>query len=96
MARLLIRGGRILDPSLDLDAPGDCLIEDGRIAAVGVGLPTEGAEVLDAEGAWIAPGLIDVHAHLREPGQEYKEDPEAEKLQKVIAERKAQREKYGR
>jgi dihydroorotase len=74
MARLLIRGGRILDPSLDLDAPGDCLIEDGRIAAVGVGLPTEGAEVLDAEGAWIAPGLIDLHAHLREPGQEYKED----------------------
>jgi dihydroorotase len=74
MARLLIRNGRLLDPSQDLDAPMDCLIEDGLIAGVGHDLPVEGAEILDAEGAWIAPGLIDVHTHLREPGQEYKED----------------------
>jgi dihydroorotase len=74
MARLLIRHGRVLDPSRDLDAEVDCLIEDGRIAAIGRDLPSEGAELLDAEGAWVAPGFIDVHAHLREPGQEYKED----------------------
>jgi dihydroorotase len=74
MSRLLIRGGRVLDPSRDLDAPGDCLIEAGRVVAIGAGLSAEGAEVLEAEGAWIVPGLIDMHAHLREPGQEYKED----------------------
>ncbi len=74
MSRLLIRGGRILDPSRELDAPGDCLIEAGRVVAIGAGLSGEGAEVLEAEGAWIVPGLIDMHAHLREPGQEYKED----------------------
>lgn len=74
MARLLIRNGRLLDPSQEIDAPMDCLIEDGRILGVGNELPLEGAEVLDAEGGWIVPGLIDMHAHLREPGQEYKED----------------------
>ena len=74
MARLLIRNGRILDPSRDLDTEGDCLIDEGEITAVGHGLPAEGAEVLDAEGAWIAPGFVDMHTHLREPGQEYKED----------------------
>jgi dihydroorotase len=74
MSRLLIRGGRLLDPSRDLDEVGDCLIQDGRISALGPGLPSEGAEVLDAEGAWIAPGFVDLHTHLREPGQEYKED----------------------
>ncbi|MFK7897989.1 MAG: dihydroorotase [Myxococcota bacterium] len=72
--RILIRGGRLLDPSQDLDAAGDCLIEDGKISATGQGLSAEGAEVVEANGAWIAPGLIDVHTHLREPGQEYKED----------------------
>ncbi|MBC8187964.1 MAG: dihydroorotase [Proteobacteria bacterium] len=74
MARLLIRNGRILDPSQDFDADLDCLIEDGRIVGVAAEISQEGAEVLDAEGAWIAPGFIDVHSHLREPGQEYKED----------------------
>ena len=74
MARLLIRNGRLLDPSQEIDAEMDCLIEDGRILGVGTDLPAEGAEFLDAEGAWIAPGFIDMHTHLREPGQEYKED----------------------
>jgi dihydroorotase len=74
MARLLIRNGRLLDPSQDIDAEMDCLIEDGRILGIGTDLPAEGAEFLDAEGAWIAPGFIDIHTHLREPGQEYKED----------------------
>ncbi|MAG32087.1 MAG: dihydroorotase [Deltaproteobacteria bacterium] len=74
MARLLIRNGRVLDPSQDLDAEVDCLIEDGFVAEVGLDLSLEGAEVLDAEGAWVTPGFVDLHAHLREPGQEYKED----------------------
>jgi dihydroorotase len=74
MSRLLIRGGRILDPATGRDEPGDLLAEDGRIVAVGRSLDGRGAEVLDAEGGWIAPGFVDLHAHLREPGQEYKED----------------------
>jgi len=77
MSRLLIRNGRVIDPTSDTDAPigqVECLIEDGRIAEMGAELSTQGAEVLDAEGAWVVPGLIDVHAHLREPGEEYKED----------------------
>ncbi len=78
VGKILIRGGRLLDPSQEKDGIFDCLIENGRIAAVGVGLSmdgaAEGAEVLEANGAWVVPGLIDLHAHLRAPGQEYKED----------------------
>jgi dihydroorotase len=72
--RIWIRGGRVLDPSADRDEHGDVLIEDGQIAAVGADLQTEDAEVIDASGCWIAPGFVDLHTHLREPGQEYKED----------------------
>ncbi len=74
MARVLIRGGRVLDPASERDEPGDVLLVDGRIEAVGPGIETRGAELIDAEGAWIAPGFVDLHCHLREPGQEYKED----------------------
>ncbi len=74
MARLLIRGGRLLDPGNNVDEIADVLIEDGRIAAVGLALEARGAEVLDAAGGWVAPGFVDLHTHLREPGQEYKED----------------------
>ncbi len=74
MARLLIRGGRLLDPGNNVDERADVLIEDGRIAAVGLALEARGAEVLDAAGGWVAPGFVDLHTHLREPGQEYKED----------------------
>jgi len=72
--RVLIRGGRLLDPGQDRDGLFDCLIENGRIAAVGAQLVAEGAELVDAAGLWLAPGLVDLHAHLRAPGQEYKED----------------------
>jgi dihydroorotase len=74
MSRIWIRGGRVLDPASGRDGPFDVLLEDGRIAAVGTSLPVEGAEVFDAPGFWVVPGLVDLHAHLREPGQEYKED----------------------
>lgn len=74
MKRTLIRAGRILDPASKTDTRADLLIEDGKIAAVGQGLDSERAEVIDAAGCWVAPGFVDMHAHLREPGQEYKED----------------------
>jgi dihydroorotase len=73
MSGLLIRGGRILDPTSGRDEPGSVLVGDGRIQAVGPDLDAQGAEVVDAQGAWIAPGFFDMHCHLREPGQEYKE-----------------------
>jgi len=74
VGRILIRGGRILDPATDRDASGDVLIEDGRISGVEDSIDATDAEIVDAEGCWVAPGLIDMHTHLREPGQEYKED----------------------
>ncbi len=72
--RIWIRGARVLDPAAERDEPGDVLIEGGVIAAVGVGLDAGDAEVIEANGAWVAPAFVDLHAHLREPGQEYKED----------------------
>jgi len=74
MSRILIRQGRVLDPSCNRDETADVLIQDGRVAAVEVSLDASGAKVLDAGGLWVAPGFVDLHAHLREPGQEYKED----------------------
>ncbi len=74
MSRFLIRGGRVLDPACGRDERGDVLVEDGVIVAVDAAIETRGAEILDAEGLWVAPGFVDLHTHLREPGQEYKED----------------------
>jgi dihydroorotase len=74
MARWLLRGGRVLDPSSDHDGVADVLIEDGVVAGVDVDIRAEGVAVIDASGCWVAPGFVDLHAHLREPGQEYKED----------------------
>ena len=71
---MLIRGGRVVDPSQGMDAVLDVLLADGRVARVGEGVDApEGAETVDASGLVVAPGLIDVHVHLREPGQEHKE-----------------------
>jgi dihydroorotase len=72
--RVLIRGGRILDPANGVNlATGALLIEDGRISAVGASITAEGARVIDAHGLVVTPGFVDLHTHLRDPGQEYKE-----------------------
>src|SRR5437899_951709 len=71
MRSLLLKGGRVIDPSRGFDQVADVLIQDGKIAAVGPGLGTpDGAEVRDVRNKVVAPGLVDVHVHLREPGNE--------------------------
>ena len=72
MTRVLIRGGRLLDPSSGQDEVGDLLVEDGRVCAAGGQQDGRGAVLIEAAGAWVAPGFVDLHTHLREPGQEYK------------------------
>ncbi len=70
----LLKGGRVVDPANGRDGEFDVLIENGTIARVGKDLPVNGAEVFEVRRGWIvAPGLIDIHVHLREPGQEHKE-----------------------
>ena len=73
MSKLLIRNGRILDPGRDVDLTGDVFIVDGKIAAFGPDLAANGAEVIDATSLIVCPGFVDIHTHLRDPGQEYKE-----------------------
>ena len=74
MSRILIRSGRLLDPVSGRDEIGDVLLENGVIAEIGSGFDGRGAEIIEADGCWICPGFIDLHTHLREPGQEHKED----------------------
>ncbi|HEY8393645.1 MAG TPA: dihydroorotase [Thermaerobacter sp.] len=83
--KVLIRGGRVIDPAQGLDGVCDVLLAGGRVEAIGEGLgdgllagPAEtatdpGLEVIDARGLWVVPGLIDVHVHLRTPGETHKE-----------------------
>jgi dihydroorotase len=70
---LLVSGGRLIDPSAGVDALRDVRIRDGRVTEVGEHLPREDEDVFDAAGCCVAPGFIDLHVHLREPGQTYKE-----------------------
>jgi dihydroorotase len=76
MTALAILGGHLIDPAVGMDALKDVLLKDGRVAEIagpGKLKSANGAEVLDATGLAVAPGLIDMHVHLREPGQGYKE-----------------------
>src|SRR5580658_10336737 len=77
MPKLVIRNGRVMDPASGLDAVSDVAIQDGRIVAVGAALALSGASELDATGLIVAPGFIDMHVHLREPGFEYAETIES-------------------
>src|SRR5947209_2900682 len=71
---LLIKGGMLIDPAARIHAPMDLLLRDGRVAEVAAPNTIRGAdEKLDARGLIVAPGFIDLHVHLREPGQNYKE-----------------------
>jgi len=73
-AKVLLRGGRVVDPSQKLDGVRDVLLVDGSVAQVTQGMSaSEDTQVLDCAGLVVTPGLIDVHVHLREPGNEHKE-----------------------
>ncbi|MBR1731745.1 MAG: amidohydrolase family protein, partial [Ruminococcus sp.] len=69
---LLIKNARVIDPSQNLDKKADILIENGKLADIGEFDVAD--RVIDAEGLIAAPGLVDMHVHLRDPGQTYKED----------------------
>ncbi len=72
--KLLIQQGTIVDPSKQIEGIQDILVEDGVITAIAPKIDAPEAEILDGRGLWIAPGLVDPHVHLRDPGLTYKED----------------------
>lgn len=71
---MLIKGGTVIDPSQYLNERLDILIKAGRISRIDTGIEAPRAQVIDAAGKLVCPGFVDMHVHLREPGQEYKED----------------------
>ena len=73
MTDILIRNGTVIDPSQGIEGPRDILVRDGRIAELAPRIETGDADIFDAAGLDVAPGFIDLHVHLREPGLEYKE-----------------------
>jgi dihydroorotase len=81
MPAICLRGGRVIDPARSFDAQADVLLRDGWVERVGPRLDPGGnggagspARIIDVRDCWVVPGLVDIHTHLREPGQEYKED----------------------
>jgi dihydroorotase len=77
VSTLLLKGGRVVDPSSSHDAVADVLVADGRIVRVEKGITERADEIIDCKGLVVAPGFLDMHVHLREPGQEYKETIES-------------------
>lgn len=73
MNHYLIKGGRVIDPAKNVDKKADVLIKDGKINKIGTNLAEENAEIINAKGLVVCPGLIDLHVHFREPGREDKE-----------------------
>lgn len=71
--KLLIKGGNVIDPANNFSGIADVLIENGKIQSLGQNLNVNDAEIIDAKGKYVLPGLIDMHVHLREPGYEAKE-----------------------
>src|SRR5581483_1543186 len=74
---IVIKNGRVIDPASRTDRVADVLVADGKIAAVGANLSQPGADLFDASGMVVAPGFIDMHVHLREPGFEHAETIES-------------------
>ena len=72
--KLLIKNGRVVHPVTGTVLLQDILAEDGRISLLERGLPPEADQVVDASGLMVAPGLVDMHVHFRDPGLTYKED----------------------
>ncbi len=72
--KLMLKGGRVINPGKNFDEICDILVEDGKIKAMGKDLGNDADEIVDAAGKIVTPGLIDMHVHFREPGQEAKED----------------------
>ena len=73
---LLIKNGTVINPGDQTQAEADVLVEDGMIKKIGAALPVKAERVIDAAGCYVMPGFIDMHVHLRDPGQEYKETVE--------------------
>ena len=75
---ILLQNGRIIDPANNIDTDGDLLIANGRVSSIGpagsLTLPGKEGKIFNLSGKWVVPGLIDMHVHLREPGEEYKEN----------------------
>ncbi|BAL83395.1 putative dihydroorotase [Selenomonas ruminantium subsp. lactilytica TAM6421] len=72
--KILLKGGRVINPENKFDAIADVLVEDGKVAKIAASIADQADEVIDVTGKVVTPGLIDLHVHLREPGQEAKED----------------------
>lgn len=77
MGRMLIKGGRLIDPASNTDAVRDILIEDSKVLQIGNDITADDVTLIEAEGLLVLPGLIDMHVHLREPGHEHKETIES-------------------
>jgi dihydroorotase len=77
VSRLVIKNGRVIDPAANFDRAADVAIEDGIIRQVGADINATGSEIFDASGCIVAPGFIDIHVHLREPGFEHSETIES-------------------
>lgn len=73
MKTWLIRGAKVVDPSQNLEDTRDILIKDGKIQEISTNIISENAEIIEANGLIVAPGLVDMHVHLRDPGQTHKE-----------------------
>jgi len=74
---MLLKGGTLIDPANQQEGQADLLIEKGKIVSVGKNLSPNGAKVVELDGLWVVPGLIDIHVHFRQPGREDKETIES-------------------